>query len=194
MRTSITTRSRWDRSGTAGIFCSQKSLGLDRGDQRQQNQDRIYAAFYNLWKNGFDGELVLIGRVWGKSGDGWLNEAYRQPRFRHLDHVPDQALKDELRNARATIYVSAVEGFGLPPIESLHAGIPVIVTDNIPSITDLPEYGQIRLKSASVPDITEAVRVTADNQACFRLWQQADNLKLATWRDFAFRAAAWVQA
>lgn len=157
-----------------------------------KNQDRICAAFMKLWAEGFDGELLLIGRVFGMDATGWLNEASERPQFRHLVDVTDDVIKHELRSARATLYVSDVEGFGLPPVESLHAGIPVIVTRNIPSIADLPEHGQIRLDSASVPEITAALRTTAADETASHLWEQARLLKLASWRDFAVSTAAWV--
>lgn len=157
-----------------------------------KNQDRICAAFMKMWADGFGGELVLIGRVFGIDSTGWLSEAIEKPQFRHLVDVSDDVIKAELRSARATIYVSDVEGFGLPPVESLHAGIPVIVTKNIPSIADLPEHGQVRLESASVSEITAALQTTAADTTASELWEQARLLKLASWRDFAVSTAAWV--
>ena len=147
-----------------------------------------------MWNAGFDGELVLIGRVFGVDSSGWLKDAGSDPKFRHLVDVSDEVIRIELSKARATIYVSGVEGFGLPPVESLHAGIPVIVTKSIPSIADLPHEGQIRLSSATVSEIAGAVQVTADDEAASRLWEQAAMLKLATWRDFAVRTAEWISA
>jgi glycosyltransferase involved in cell wall biosynthesis len=166
------------------------SIGAINGNK---NQHLIHAAFHKMWNAGFDGELVLIGRVFGVDSSAWLKDAGSSPKFRHLVDVSDEVIRIELSKARATIYVSGVEGFGLPPVESLHAGIPVIVTKSIPSIADLPHEGQIRLSSASVSEIADAVQVTADDEAASRLWEQAAMLKLATWRDFAVRTAEWIQ-
>lgn len=159
-----------------------------------KNQDIIFEAFRRMWDAGFTGELVMIGRVFGVDSSKWLDVALTYPRFRHLIDVPDEIIRRELRRARATIYVSSVEGFGLPPVESLHAGIPVIVTESIPSIADLPPDGQIRVGEVTVTAIGEAVRVTADDASAARLWREASTLQLTTWRDFSHSTAAWIES
>jgi glycosyltransferase involved in cell wall biosynthesis len=166
------------------------SIGSIDGRKKQES---IVRAFRELWNNGFDGELVLIGRVYEHAECAWLNVALQDARLRHLAGVADEAVRAELRRARATIYVSDVEGFGLPPVESLYAGIPVIVTSNVPSISDLPPAGQIRLASAEVHEIAAAVEATADDATAERLWDEAATLQLSTWRDFAVRTATWME-
>lgn len=166
------------------------AIGAINGNK---NQDIIFEAFRLMWEAGFTGELVMIGRVFAVESSKWLDEALTYPRFRHLVDVPDEIIRRELRRARATIYVSSVEGFGLPPVESLHAGIPAIVTESIPSIADLPHDGQIRVRDVTVAAIGDAVQVTADDVSAARLWQEAGALQLATWRDFAHRTAAWIE-
>jgi len=175
-------------------FSSEKNAWVAIGAiNGNKNQDIIFEAFRQMWDAGFTGELVMIGRVFGVDSSTWLDQALTYPQFRHLVDVPDEIIRRELRRARATIYVSSVEGFGLPPVESLHAGIPVIVTESIPSIADLPESGQIRLERAGVTKIADAVRLTTDDATLSRLWQQADKLQLATWRDFSHNTAAWIE-
>jgi glycosyltransferase involved in cell wall biosynthesis len=159
---------------------------------RYKNQDRVFAAFRHLWREGFDGSLVMIGLVHDPTAEGWLREAGREPRFRHLADASDEQVRAELRDARATIFVSEVEGFGLPPVESLFAGIPVIVTAGTPSIADLPAGGQIRLASADVPAVAAAVCSLADDAAAARLWREAASLQLSTWREFARCTADWI--
>ena len=52
--------------------------------------------------------------------DGWL---------RHLGFVDDELLPDLYAGAALFIYPSIYEGFGLPPIEAMASGVPVIVAD-----------------------------------------------------------------
>ncbi len=158
-----------------------------------KNQDLIYAAFEALWQQGFDGELVIVGQVYHEGSRAWLERASHQPRFRHVADATDDDLAALLGEARATIYVSQVEGFGLPPIESLHAGIPVIVTADIPSLQTCPAGGQIRIVRPTVGAIADAVRVTADDESARSLWQEAGQLQLPTWRDFAASVARWME-
>lgn len=50
-------------------------------------------------------------------------------------YVPDSLLYRLYRNANALVYPSKFEGFGLPPLEAMHSGCPVITTKH----TSLPE-------------------------------------------------------
>jgi glycosyltransferase involved in cell wall biosynthesis len=76
--------------------------------------------------------LVLIGRY------GWENEAVldhleRSPLLQGLVHqasdLPDAALSELMRGARALVAPSSVEGFDLPPVEAMAMGVPVIASD-----------------------------------------------------------------
>ena len=91
------------------------------------------------------------------------------------------------------LFPSEGEGFGIPPLEALHAGIPVIVSAGLPALDGLPGLGQIRLATVSVDSIADAVRSLLDEAEARRLWAEASRLHLPTWRDFSHAVAAWVQ-
>jgi glycosyltransferase involved in cell wall biosynthesis len=52
-----------------------------------------------------------------------------------LGAVDDTALRSLMRNARVFVFPSAYEGQGLPPLEAMSLGVPVVAMDN----TSLPE-------------------------------------------------------
>lgn len=64
-----------------------------------------------------------------------LKTALEADIVRELGYVSDQDLLSLLRNAQALIYPSSYEGFGMPPLEAMHAGCPVITT----RATSIPE-------------------------------------------------------
>ncbi|MGC1303042.1 MAG: glycosyltransferase, partial [Caulobacteraceae bacterium] len=77
-------------------------------------------------------ELILVGRR------GWENEMVldlldRTPSFKGVVHersrVPDIALRGLIRGARAVLMPSFAEGYGLPVVEALALGAPVIASD-----------------------------------------------------------------
>ena len=55
--------------------------------------------------------------------------------------VQDVVLSEMYRRARAFAYVPLTEGYGLPPLEAMLAGIPTVVSDEVPSVRDLGAEG-----------------------------------------------------
>ncbi|MEE4362765.1 MAG: glycosyltransferase family 1 protein [Desulfotignum sp.] len=75
--------------------------------------------------------LVLVG--WHGWGDkDWLaktNAGVLKDRVFFTGHVPDQDLKAVYTGAAALVYPSLYEGFGLPIVEAMACGCPVICSD-----------------------------------------------------------------
>ena len=154
----------------------------------------ILEAFIALWAEGGAAPLTVIGRLLPHA----LHEVElmatleEQPLFRHLGHATDTAIREVVGSARAMIFASEGEGFGLPPFESLFHGMPVIVSATVPSIEMLPAQGQMRLEEVSGRCIAEAVRRLEDDAVAERLWREAAGLHIPSWRDFAAAVALWV--
>lgn len=83
--------------------------------------------------------------------NGWRTEGLDQEisaliqngQIRRLGYVPDDALPTLYSGARVFVYPSLYEGFGLPPLEAMACGVPVIVSNR----SSLPEVvGDVGLK------------------------------------------------
>lgn len=104
--------------------------------QPRKNLERLIEAFSKA-KIGLD--LVLVGKP------GWLSEPiYLAPkkfgvadRVKFLGHVPNQDLPGLYGGARAMVFPSLYEGFGIPVLEAMACGT-VVLTSNT---TSLPEVG-----------------------------------------------------
>lgn len=104
-----------------------------------------------LWNEGYDLPLFIIGRR------GWLDQGIveriemhpkRDKNFYWLDDITDAELLVAYQRARFLLFASEVEGFGLPLIEALSNGLPVIVYDTPVSreiVGDLGIYFDRRL-------------------------------------------------
>jgi glycosyltransferase involved in cell wall biosynthesis len=61
----------------------------------------------------------------------------RRRRIIHLDYVTSRILVDLIRGARAVLFPSLYEGFGLPVLEAMMLGTPVVTSRT----SSLPEVG-----------------------------------------------------
>ncbi len=74
-----------------------------------------------------------------------------------VGYVDDRVLPDLYAGAVGTIYVSEYEGYGLPPLEALAAGVPVLVSD-APGLLELwPEY-PLQCDRLDVDGVTDGLR------------------------------------
>jgi glycosyltransferase involved in cell wall biosynthesis len=96
----------------------------------RKNLAGLVAAFDQVADDDDEVRLVLAG------GDGWgahnLDDAIASARHRtrivRLGRVADETRADLLTGATALAYPSRYEGFGLPPLEAMSVGVPVLTT------------------------------------------------------------------
>jgi glycosyltransferase involved in cell wall biosynthesis len=77
-------------------------------------------------------DLVLVGKKEGFiTGDHLVaQEAHRLGgRVKFTGYVDDQQLRQYFAHADAMVFPSLYEGFGLPPLEAMAAGCPVLVSN-----------------------------------------------------------------
>jgi glycosyltransferase involved in cell wall biosynthesis len=97
----------------------------------RKNLDRLVQAFARVQTIDRDQQLILIGQ------QGWKYQAVLkqiedlglQNRVRLLGYVPDEDLPAIYTLANFSVYPSLYEGFGLPIIESMACGTPVLTSD-----------------------------------------------------------------
>jgi glycosyltransferase involved in cell wall biosynthesis len=162
----------------------------------RKNVGAILRAFMTLWKRGDDIELFVVGRIDARAREeqGLINQLQNEPRFHYLGHASDAILCEVLRKVRAAIFVSSEEGFGIPPLESLAAGIPVIASGTLPSLNDLPYSGYLEIENISPATICTAIEFLSADANAAKLWQEARNLPIPTWRDFVSGISSWLRA
>jgi glycosyltransferase involved in cell wall biosynthesis len=90
----------------------------------------LVAAFDRLSGDRPELELILAGGTGWKAGPVMQSvaKARSRERIRRLGYVPDADVPALLRRARAVVYPSLEEGFGLPALEALACGTPLVTT------------------------------------------------------------------
>jgi glycosyltransferase involved in cell wall biosynthesis len=89
--------------------------------------DVLLSALRVLAARGVDAPLVLVGQPgWGPALD---RAGVRQGQVIELGYLDEAALRPVVAGASCLVFPSRYEGFGLPPLEALAAGTPVVASD-----------------------------------------------------------------
>ena len=98
----------------------------------RKNHAYLLDAFELLWAQGSNARLCIIGKI------GWKCEALVERIKRHpqwdkrlfmFNRINDKSLEFAYANARALVFPSYVEGFGLPLVEAMQRGLPAMASD-----------------------------------------------------------------
>jgi glycosyltransferase involved in cell wall biosynthesis len=94
--------------------------------EERKNQLRLTEAFAQLKNKDF--KLVLVGKptAYVKKILDFITKNHLQDRVILLHHVPTEHLPALYQQAAVFAYISIYEGFGIPVLEALHSGTPVI--------------------------------------------------------------------
>jgi glycosyltransferase involved in cell wall biosynthesis len=153
----------------------------------RKNLTRLVKSFATIATNPDlkDVRLVLVGAV------GWKSEpllasirtaGVPSNRVAMLGHVPDEDLGALLTGASVFAYPSLYEGFGLPPLEAMQCGTPVI-TSNVSSLPEVVGDAAITVNPADETAIARAltdVLVNAELAADLRR-RGLERAKAFTW-------------
>jgi len=108
--------------------------------QACKNIVRILEAFHTfLGETKSDMKLVLVGRrTWTSSGiDETIRRLHLGDRVVELGYIAHDELPEVYRGASMFVFPSLSEGFGLPVLEAMACGVPVVASrvDALPEIT-----------------------------------------------------------
>ncbi len=162
----------------------------------RKNIEAALDAFTEILPDHPEVEFQLIGRFCQLSTEtkSRLDSLVKNcSQFTWDDHPDDQMLYQSMLSARAMIYPSWCEGFGLPPMESLALGIPVIVGEHIPSIQMIDSFGQIRVKTPDPHSIKQAMLQMLDDDFAKNKTMEIKKLKLPLWQDVPRKLLDWIQ-
>lgn len=119
----------------------------------RKNLKRLIEAFSALLpvrQAGHTSQLAIAGPI------GWGGSLKTASNVKFLGFVPDEDLAGLYSGAKAFVYPSLYEGFGLPVLEALSCGCPVI-TSNLSSLPEVGGDAAIYVNPKSVTEITKAM-------------------------------------
>jgi alpha-1,3-rhamnosyl/mannosyltransferase len=188
---------RWfERPDPATIASTLARHGLQPGYilhvgtlQPRKNLDALISAYESLSSSiRAERQLVLVGKY------GWGAEALRDRlerlkagrRIVWVDYVEDDELHALYCGAGMFVFPSLAEGFGLPVLEALAVGLPVIASD-LPSLRELAQ-GHARFVSANCTDaIADAIATQDAAHDARSVEARRDHARTFTWKACAVR-------
>jgi len=158
-----------------------------------KNFELVLRAFA-VWRHREQVSLYVVGPPLEPHEKAWVEELKVTRHVVCLNSVPDDALGELYRRAAAFVYPSLYEGFGLPLLEAIAAGCPVIAS-RIPSTIEVAGEYPIYFEPTSVEDAQRAFSAVlegergdaASSRAADILsrysWDRTAQLTLDTYRD-----------
>jgi glycosyltransferase involved in cell wall biosynthesis len=159
----------------------------------RKNVGRLVDAFIQLSGAVPDARLVIAGGQWWKGGDERARAA-RASRgsIVFLGRVDDDVRRRLLERATLLAYPSMFEGFGLPPLEAMAAGTPVVSSD----ATAIPEVcgdAALLVDPTDVDAIADAMGRVLQDEDLRRQLRERGRARAATF-DAARTGAAAMRA
>lgn len=158
-----------------------------------KNVARIITAFsqlsnrecYQLWLVG-SGDTRYTPLLRTQVAELGLTE---QVRFK--EYIPYQSLSKIIRQANALVFPSLWEGFGLPVLEAMACGTPVI-TSNLSALIELARDAAILVDPYDINQIADAMRMVAEDSQLRSQLRQAGlaRAKLFSWEKTGKETAA----
>jgi len=131
-----------------------------------KNLDRVLRAYSKLIKiKHINHQLIICGmRGWGYPIFArTVEELNLQDRVIFKGYVPDDVLRSMYTKASLFVFPSLIEGFGLPIIEAMSYGVPVI-TSNYGAMAEVAGDAALLVDPYSVDEIAEAMHRDLTNE------------------------------
>jgi len=155
----------------------------------------LVAAFDRVAASHPDALLVLAGQEgWGDQAVGRaLGAADHPTQVRRTGYVPDDAVPALLRRARVVAYPSLEEGYGLPALEALACGTPLVTTSGT-AMAELADGAAVLVPPGRPAALAEALDTLLSGDEAGAEERRAKGLEVAAGRTWAASAARHLEA
>ena len=152
----------------------------------RKNHRYLFETFKKLWDKDVDVSLVIVGRVGWKTkellAEMKQHDAY-QKKLWIFNDMDDNELYYCYRHSKALLFPSFTEGYGLPIVESLQSGLPVLASDT-------PIHREVGGEMIDYFDIfdpnsLEGIILKIENNETILKYNDQNTITVYTWDDSA---------
>lgn len=125
----------------------------------RKNIDRLLAAYRQLPSTVREScPLVLVGdQGWNSEATHKAIQAAREEGWvRYAGYLPEDQLAVVMANCALFVFPALYEGFGLPVLEAMACGVPILCAD-LPSVYEFAGHSVRYMKADAVESMTEAL-------------------------------------
>lgn len=153
-----------------------------------KNRGRLIRALRDLRDEGIDVPLLVAGQpAWRHEGEGALVRDLRmEDRVRFAGYVPDDDLPALYAAATVFAFPSLYEGFGLPVVEAMACGAPVLTSD-VSATAEVAGDAALLVDPLSITSIRDGLRDLLTDEARRRALAAAGIARAA---EYSWRRAA----
>ena len=145
-----------------------------------KNTDLLIKA-YSQWYHKREIDLVIVGRPWTYDQINELLTLGIKERVHLLGYIDDWTLTHLYRRAVAFVFPSLYEGFGIPLLEAMACGCP-IVASRIPSTVEVAASVPIYFEQGKVEDLLVALdRTLLESRESQRSRMGLEHVKQYSW-------------
>jgi glycosyltransferase involved in cell wall biosynthesis len=136
---------------------------------------------YSSWPRRKEVDLVVVGGKWSKKEVQHLAKLGITDRVHLLRDVDDQKLCLLYNQATAFVYPSIYEGFGIPLLEAMACGCPIIAS-RIPSTLEVAGECPIYFEPTEAEDLLAAFDIAlSEGRASERVRSGLEQVKCYSW-------------
>lgn len=127
----------------------------------RKNFEKLILAYLNLGETEYD--LVIVGSE-SKSfpKHELFNTIKSNTKIKFTGYITDKELVKYYKEASLFVYPSLYEGFGIPPLEAMACGTPVLVSNNS-SLPEVCGHAAIYIDAENVENITMNIKNLLNN-------------------------------
>lgn len=157
--------------------------------QKRKNLDRLLEAYHKISKNHFKQLVLVLAGEPGWGGQEFISkiqDSKLENKVRLLGYVPEEDLPALYSGAKLFFFPSLYEGFGLPVLEALACGCPVLCS-NTSAIPEVAGNAAILADPLDVDKLTqEGLKLLTDENLRQALRQKGfEQIKKFSWEKMA---------
>lgn len=130
----------------------------------RKNIQRLLQAFEKFSNNGGNENLVIVGENLWKKDNSYLEGISENTiaKIHFTGHLPLEKLTHVMAAANCLTYVPYFEGFGIPLVEAMQAGVPILA-GNLTSLPEVCDEAALYVNPLDVNQIASAMQEMSEN-------------------------------